>query len=192
MTRILRIDSSAKTEGSTTHALLDRIEAQVGPAQTRRDLGGIAVPQIDGTWVTANYAKPAERDAAQRDALAFSDALVAELQAADLILIALPVYNFTVPGSLKAWIDLVCRVGVTFRYTQNGPEGLLKGKRAIVAFASDGTRIGSDNDFASPYMRFILGFIGITDVTFVAADAQKRGEDAALERAREEVQALAA
>lgn len=192
MTRILRIDSSAKSEGSTTHALLDQIEAQVGRADIRRDLGGMAVPQIDGTWVSSNVTPPEQRSEVQRATLALSDELVAELQEADLILIALPVYNFTLPGALKAWVDLVCRAGVTFRYTANGPEGLLQGKRAIVAFASDGTKIGSGIDFASPYMRFILGFIGITDVTFVAADAQKVDGDAATAQARDQVQALAA
>ena len=192
MTRILRIDSSAKTEGSKTHELLDMIEREVGRAHVRRDLGGVAVPQIDGTWVTANYAKPEERSDAQREALAFSDELVAELQAADLILIALPVYNFTVPGALKAWIDLVCRVGVTFRYTENGPQGLLEGKRAIVAVASGGTKVGSPIDYATPYMRHVLGFIGITDVTFIVADALQRDTDAAMAQARGQIEALAA
>ena len=192
MTRILRIDSSAKTEGSTTHALLDRIEAQVGRAHVTRDLGGMAVPQIDGTWVASTFTKPEERTAEHRAALAFSDELVAELQAADLVLIGLPVYNFTVPGALKAWIDLVCRVGVTFRYTEQGPEGLLKGKRAIVAYASGGTKLGAPNDYASPYMRYVLGFLGITDVTFVAADAQQMDADAAQAQGAGQIAALAA
>ena len=191
MTHILRIDSSAKSEGSSTRRLLDMIEAQVGRADARRDLGGEAVPQIDGTWVASNFTPVDERDPEQRERLAFSDALVAELQAADLILIALPVYNFTVPGALKAWIDLVCRAGVTFRYTQDGPVGLLEGKRAIVAVASGGTKVGSEIDYATPYMRHILGFIGITDVTFVAADGQGADADAAMAQARDQIAALA-
>ena len=123
---ILRIDSSAKASGSTTQALLDRIEEKVGRATTRRDLGAKAVPQIDGTWVSANFTEAQARDDAQKSALSLSDELVSELQDADLILIALPIYNFTVPGALKAWIDLVCRAGVTFKYTETGPVGLLE------------------------------------------------------------------
>ncbi len=191
--RILRIDSSAKLpENSTTHILLDQIEARVGRATTRRDLGGEAVPQISGTWTTANFTPIDERSAEHHEALAFSDELIAELKEADTLLIGLPIYNFSVPGSLKAWIDLVCRVGVTFKYTETGPVGLLEGKRAIVAVASGGTRVGSDIDFATDYLRHILGFIGITDVTFVVADEQmSRGKDA-VEAAQGQMDALAA
>lgn len=192
MTNILRIDASAKPQGSTTHDLLDRIEAQIGAASVRRDLGDAAVPQIDGIWVGSNFTPADERSAEQKAALALSDKLIAELQAADTILIALPIYNFTVPGSLKAWIDLVCRAGVTFKYTETGPVGLLSGKRAIVAVASGGTEVGSSVDFATPYMRHVLAFVGITDVTFVTADRQMaRGEDA-LENANDQIAALVA
>ena len=110
----------------------------------------------------------------------------------DLILIALPIYNFTVPGALKAWIDLVCRAGVTFKYTETGPVGLLEGKRAIVAVASGGTPVGSEIDFATGYMRHILGFIGITDVSFVSADQQGSKGEAAVNEAQQEIDALAA
>ena len=189
---ILRIDSSAKASGSTTQALLDRIEEKVGRATTRRDLGAKAVPQIDGTWVSANFTEAQARDDAQKSALSLSDELVSELQDADLILIALPIYNFTVPGALKAWIDLVCRAGVTFKYTETGPVGLLEGKRAIVAVASGGTPVGSEIDFATGYMRHILGFIGITDVSFVSADQQGSKGEAAVNEAQQKIDALAA
>ena len=189
---ILRIDSSAKASGSTTQALLDRIEEKVGRATTRRDLGAKAVPQIDGTWVSANFTEAQARDDAQKSALSLSDELVSELQDSDLILIALPIYNFTVPGALKAWIDLVCRAGVTFKYTETGPVGLLEGKRAIVAVASGGTPVGSEIDFATGYMRHILGFIGITDVSFVSADQQGSKGETAVNEAQQEIDALAA
>ena len=192
MTTILRIDTSAKPEGSTTSALLDRIEAKIGKATLRRDLGRTAVPQINGTWVGSNFTPAEERTEEQKAALALSDELIAELQAADTVLIALPIYNFTVPGSLKAWIDLVCRAGVTFKYTETGPVGLLEGKRAIVALASGGTGMGSEIDFATPYMRHILKFIGITDVTFIAADRLMVDGDAAVEQAQTQIDALAA
>ena len=189
---ILRIDSSAKAEGSTTRALLDRIEESVGRADIRRDLGGEALPQISGTWVAANFTPEDQRTADARAALALSDELIAELKAADTLLIAVPIYNFSVPAALKAWIDLVCRAGVTFRYAENGPVGLLEGKRAILAVASGGTPVGSDVDWATDYMRHIMGFIGITDVTVISADRQMVQGDAAVAQAHEQIAALAA
>ena len=187
---ILRIDSSAKDQGSVTHKLLDQIEAKVGPADIRRDLGGVAVPQIGGTWLAANFTPADERTSEHNETLALSDELIAELREADTILIGLPVYNFSVPGSLKAWIDLVARAGETFRYTEDGPVGLLENKRVIVAFASAGTGFGSEIDHASPYLRFILGFMGITDVTFVYADQQNMKGEQAVETAQSQIDAL--
>jgi FMN-dependent NADH-azoreductase len=121
-----------------------------------------------------------------------SDTLLEELKAADIIVIGMPVYNFGVPAQLKSWIDQIARKGETFRYTGNGPEGLLKGKRAIVAMSSDGTKMGSAADFASGYLRHVLGFIGITDVQFVAADAIAFDPDATLKAANAQIDALAA
>jgi FMN-dependent NADH-azoreductase len=192
MTRILRIDASARHDASVSRGLADRIVARFPDADiVTRDLGGDAVPQVTGTWAQATFTPPADRTPEQRDALAKSDAMVAELQAADVIVISTPIYNFGVPGALKAWADLVARVGVTFRYTETGPEGLLKGKRAIVALASGGTKVGSDLDFATPWLRFFLGFVGITEVETVAADGLMGDEDAAA-RAESQIDALAA
>lgn len=188
---LLRIDSSAKSQGSVTHDLLDAVEARIGTADIRRDLGGKAVPQIDGTWVAANFTPEAERSEDQRAALALSDQLINEVKAANTILIALPIYNFSVPGALKAWIDLICRAGVTFKYTDTGPVGLLEDKRVIVAVASGGTPVGSDIDFATGYLRHILGFIGITDVTFISADRQAQKGEAAVADAKAEIDKLA-
>ena len=168
---ILRIDASARHEGSKSRAALDRIEARIGRATIRRDLADAPLPQVDETWVGATFTPPEKRDEAQRASLALSDVLVEEVQAADTILISTPVYNFALPASLKAWVDQVGRVGVVFRYTADGPVGLLEGKRVVLAIASGGTRIGSEVDHLTPYLRFILGFFGITDVTFVHADA---------------------
>lgn len=102
--------------------------------------------------------------------LALSDTLVGELKSADTIVIGTPVYNFAVPAALKAWIDLVARARETFQYTEDGPVGLLQGKKAYVIIASGGTKVGSEIDFAGNYLKHVLGFIGITDVTIVAAD----------------------
>ena len=188
----LRIDASARHEGSVSRRLLDRIEAQIGRADLRRDLAETPLPQITGTWAAATFTDAADRTPEHREALAQSDALVAELQAADTILIGMPIYNFTIPASLKAWIDLVARRGVTFRYTPDGPQGLLTGKRVIVAVASGGTQVGSEIDFATGYLRFFLGFVGISDVTFVAADRLMADADAAMAKADGEIEALAA
>ncbi len=115
---------------------------------------------------------------------------MAEVQAADTIVIGLPIYNFGVPAALKAWIDLIARAGVTFQYSAEGPKGLLTGKHAIVAVASGGTEIGSDIDFASGYIRHVLGFVGITDVTFIRADRTALDMDGTVRSARDAVDAL--
>ncbi len=169
MTRILHIDASANLETSTSRAASAKLVADLAGDVTHRDLTRDVLPQIDGAWADARLTDPATRSAADAERLALSDILVAELQNADTIVIGTPIYNFAAPASLKAWMDLVARPRLTFQYTDTGPEGLLKGKKAIVAVASGGVPIGSDMDFLSPHLRFFLGFIGITDVEIVAA-----------------------
>lgn len=189
---ILRIDASARKDGSITRQLADRIVDRFADAQvTTRDLTD-ALPQIDEAWVGANFTPAEDRSDAQKAALALSDSLIAELQEADTIVLGIPVYNFGVPASFKAWVDQVARAGVTFQYSSEGPQGLLTGKRAIVAFASGGVPLGSEADFASGYVRHVLGFIGITDVSFIAADATARDADATIKAANDAVDALAA
>ncbi len=170
---ILRIDASARKEGSVSRDLndkvIDRFASAGDVAVTHRDLTA-PLPFLDGEWIGANFTPADERSEAQREKLALSDTLIEEIKTADVVLIGLPIYNFGVPAALKAWIDLVARAGVTFRYTESGPVGLLTGKRAIITVASGGTEAGSDIDFATPYIRQALKFIGITDVLFVNAD----------------------
>lgn len=170
---ILRIDASARKEGSVSRDLNDKVIDRFAWADevsvTHRDLTE-PLPFLDGEWIGANFTPADDRTDRQREKLALSDALIDEIKAADVVLIGLPIYNFGVPAALKAWIDLVARAGVTFRYTESGPVGLLAGKRAIVTVASGGTEAGSDIDFATPYIRHALKFIGITDVLFVKAD----------------------
>lgn len=192
MTNLLRIDASARHEGSVSRDLTDRIIARLGASNiTTRDLSG-GVPLIDESWVAANFTPADQRTTDQAATLTLSDTLVAELQAADTVVIGLPIYNFGVPAALKAWVDLVARVGLTFQYTETGPKGLLTGKRAIIAVASGGTEAGSAIDFATGYIRHILGFLGITDVDFVAADRLAVDADASLSNARAQVASLAA
>jgi len=188
---ILHIDSSARTTGSVTRDLSARIAGKLGGDVIRRDLQN-ALSQINEAWVSANFTPADERDAAQRDTLALSDQLVDELQRADTIVIGAPVYNFGVPAALKAWIDLVARAGLTFKYTENGPEGLLTGKRAIIAVATGGTPVGSEIDFATGYLKHIMGFIGIHDVDVIAADRVMANGAEAVADAKAEIEKLAA
>ncbi|NNE79849.1 MAG: FMN-dependent NADH-azoreductase [Silicimonas sp.] len=192
-TTILRIDASARGDASVTRALnnnvLDRLAAGSEIEVNHRDLS-TALPQITPTWVEANFADPDARTKAQTDALELSDQLIAEVQGADVLVIGMPIYNFGVPATLKTWIDQISRAGVTFRYTDTGPVGLLEGKRAIVSVASGGTKVGSEMDFATGYLRHILGFLGITDVQFIAADNLARDSEGSLAAARTDVSAL--
>lgn len=183
--KVLRIDASARRESSVTRRLADTLVHALGQRGThlavaRRDLAD-GLPLLDADWVAANFTDPGQRTPAQRQALAQSDALVAEVQAADVLVIATPLYNFGVPASLKAWIDQIARARLTFRYTEQGPVGLLQGKKAYLLVASGGTPVGGEMDFATPWLRFVLGFMGITDVEVIAADrGMARGEDARL------------
>lgn len=187
---ILHIDASARTEGSVTRKLSARIvERFENPEIIRRDLA-TPLPLITSQWVGANFTPVVDRDKVQRDALAFSDQLVAEIQAADVIVIGAPIYNFSVPAVLKAWVDLIARAGLTFAYSENGPNGLMTGKRAIIAVASGGTKVGSDLDFATGYLRHVMGFIGITEVEIVAADQMALEPEATLKAAKDAVDAL--
>lgn len=189
---ILRIDASARREGSVSRDLTDQvIDRFSGATVTTRDLAA-GVPLIDEVWVGANFTPADARSDDQRQALALSDTLIAELNAADTIVIGLPVYNFGVPAALKAWVDLVARAGVTFNYTETGPKGALEGKRAILVMASGGVPAGSPVDFATTYMKHLLGFLGITDVEIVAAEALAVDAEAALKAAGDAISALAA
>lgn len=195
MTQILHIDSSARHDGSITRELsrtiTDLFAETDGSSVTRRDLND-GLPFIDGAWVAANFTPADDRSAEQKQVLALSDTLVAELEAADVVVIGVPVYNFNMPAVLKAWIDLVARAGRTFRYTENGPEGLLEGKRVVLAVASGGTQVGSPIDHMTGYLRHVLGFIGLKDVEIVAADALGSEAETKLQAARDSIPRLAA
>ena len=192
MTTVLRIDASATPATSTSRQLADAAIARLAPSRViARDLTS-PLPLLDATWVSANVTKADQRDASQKEALALSDTLVAELKAADTIVISTPIYNFSVPAALKAWIDLVARAGVTFSYTENGPKGLLDGKRAILVVSSGGTEVEGPMDFATGYLKHVMGFIGIHDVEVVAAARMAVDPDAALKAANDKIGTLAA
>ena len=192
--RVLRVDASARVEGSVSRELADRLIAGLAAragevAVTRRDVAQ-GLPFVDADWVAANLTDPEARDAAQRQALAGSDALVAEATSADVWVIATPIYNFGVPASLKAWVDQVARARLTFRYTAQGPEGLLAGKKVYLVVASGGTEVGSAIDFATPWLKFVLGFLGVQDVEVIAADRGMARGVAARDAAAVDIDAL--
>lgn len=193
---ILHIDSAITGEASVSRKLTADIVAKLTAANpdatvTYRDLNK-GVPPIDTDWFAAVRMVPENPTPDQQALIATSDAYLAEVQAADVLVIGLPIYNFTLTAQLKNWLDQIARAGKSFRYTAEGPEGLLKGKRAIVAYSAAGTPIGSEFDHASGYLRFILGFMGITDVEFVAADRLAMDRDAGMARAQEALEKLAA
>lgn len=189
---VLRIDSSARRTGSITRDLTDRIVARLNADHViTRDLAD-ALPQITEDWIGANFTPAEDRTDDQAAELALSNMLIREITEADTLVIGLPIYNFSVPTALKAWIDQISRAGVTFQYTADGPKGLLKGKRAIFAVASGGTLVDSEIDFATTYLRHIMGFIGITDVQIVHADRMAVEPEATLKAAHEQVDQIAA
>lgn len=178
--KILRIDASMRKNGSYSRTLSTKLIAQLKNQASsnvkKRDLAD-GIPIINEAWIEANFTDVAERTAEQRSVLSFSDALTSELIATDTLVIGLPIYNFNVPAAFKAWIDQVARAKVTFRYGDNGPEGLLENKKAYVIISSGGTQLGSEVDFVSDYIHHVLGFIGIKDVTIIDSSGIGRNEE---------------
>ena len=189
---VLRIDSSGRQDGSQTRLLVDefietlKAREAVGQVVSRDVSAGLEF--VDQDWISANFTDEAERSTAQKQRLENSDHLVNELQDADLIVIGVPVYNFGVPAALKAWVDQVARARKTFAYTENGPVGLLKNKRAVLIAASGGTEVGSDIDFAVPYMVHVLSFLGIHEVEVIKADQLMVDADRGVAAARQSIQ----
>ncbi len=186
--KVLEVAASGRNEGSVSRKLsadlVGALEERHGGIElTRRDLNK-GLPFVDEAWIGANFTAAEDRSPGQRLVLAESDALVAELKTADVLVIGTPIYNFGIPAALKAWIDLVARARLTFRYTENGPKGLLEGKKAYVIIASGGVPVDSAVDFATPYLRHALGFIGITDVDVIAADQLNSKADESIDAAR--------
>jgi FMN-dependent NADH-azoreductase len=185
MTTALIVTSSANGDasisGSLAATLIDHLRA-ADPALhvVLRDVGAEPLPHLTAATVTAIKSEPATD--AELEARALSDSLVAELAAADILVIASPMYNFGMSSTLKAWFDHVLRAGLTFRYTAEGPEGLMKGKKAVViesraGFYSQGPAAAMDGQ--EPHIRILLGFMGIDDVTFVRAEKLAFGPEAA-------------
>ncbi|MEQ1440600.1 NAD(P)H-dependent oxidoreductase [Fontimonas sp. SYSU GA230001] len=160
-----------------------------------RDLAKAPLPHLDAARFGAFLAKPEERTPAQQAVIAESDALIDEIRRADVIVLGLPLYNFGVPSQLKAWIDHVARAGVSFRYTANGPEGLLGGRKLYVFAARGGRYQGTPADTQTGYVRTFFNFIGIDDIEFVYAEGLNMGDESrrhALDAAAAQIERLAA
>ena len=189
---LLHIDASALADRSVSRQISARIVEHLAPAEViRRDLSD-PLPILTQDWIGANFTPADQRSDAHKAQLALSDSMLDEVERAEVIVIGTPMYNFAVPANLKAWLDQIARAGRSFRYTESGPEGLLTGKRVIIAIATGGTAIGSDHDFASGYLRFMLGFLGLTDVSFVTADQLGTPAESKLEAAQAQIARLAA
>ena len=181
MRNLLQLNTSLFSTGGQSSKLAntfvaDWLAANPGSTATVRDLATNPVPHLTGERFQAFLTKPEDRTLAQAREAAVSDDLVAELQAADVLVIGLPLYNFGVPSTLKAYFDHVARAGITFRYTANGPEGLLKGKKAYLFATRGGVHAGFPRDTQTGFVRDFLAFLGITDVEFIYAEGLAMGD----------------
>lgn len=198
MTRILQINASIFGDDGQSSRLADNFVSRRRAADdvqvVRRDLSTEPVPHLTAARFQAGLTPADERTPDQAREAALADELVNELLAADMLVIGLPMYNFNVPSTLKAWFDHVARAGTTFRYTETGPEGLLKAGKALVFTARGGVYSGTDADLQTPYIRQMLGFLGIDDVEFVYAEgmAMDDNREQALAAANKRIAALAA
>ena len=181
---ILQINASARSSGANSTRLAERISARLGELHPKarlkvRDLAREPHPVLDAPSLDALFTPAEQRTAEQAARVALDDALIAQVQAADVIVLGVPMYNFGVPVQLKTWIDAIARAGVTFRYTANGPEGLIQGKTVYVALARGGLYRDTPADSQVPYLKSVLAFLGMTDVRFIYAEGLALGGDAA-------------
>ena len=182
MSNVLIIESSARQQGSFSRQLTRQFISQWQAARpadhvTVRDLALNPVPHLDANLLGGWMKPEAQRSADEQASLNRSDELTDEVLGADVLVLAAPMYNFAIPSTLKAWLDHVLRAGVTFKYTETGPQGLLTGKKAYVLTARGGLYAGSTSDHQEPYLRQVLAFIGIHDVTFIHAEGLNLGGD---------------
>ena len=197
MSNILHITASIRSSNDSVTRNLSQILvdglAGDGDVIVTRDLAQNDLPFIDAERFAANLTPYAERQPEHHELAGIADTLIKELQDADVIVFSVPIYNFSVPATVKAWADLVARAGTTFAYTAEGPKGLLEGKKAYLAIASGGTPVGSPVDFMTPWLTFFLGFLGIHDVEKVYADGiMGEGGEEKIAAAHEQVERLAA
>ncbi|MGK7294411.1 MAG: FMN-dependent NADH-azoreductase [Candidatus Wenzhouxiangella sp. M2_3B_020] len=197
MTRILQIHSSLSGSDGQSSRLATRFVQRLRALKpdtslTVRDLSAAPMRHLDAGSFSAFAASADARSAEQRDRVALSDELVAELREADVLVVGVPMYNFGIPSTLKAWFDHVARAGVTFRYTDQGPQGLLTGKRAVLVHTRGGRYAGTAADHLAPHVRQFIGFLGIDAVDEIFAEGLATGDaEAELARAGAELERLA-
>jgi len=170
---VLKIDASARLEGSNSRILTQYLVERLGGALVERDLAQQPLPMICAEDLIDLHASSSNSRESLQQHLALSNRLIAELMVADDVVFGVPIYNFSVPSALKQWIDYICRAGVTFKYTENGPMGLTGVKRAFIVTSSGGVPIGSEMDYASRYLEHICRFIGIGEVIHIDASGSK-------------------
>jgi FMN-dependent NADH-azoreductase len=196
--KILQINSSARSEGSHSTRLANEIVERLRSTHheatlTVRDLAHSPHPELDEATLQALFAPAEQRTAEQAARVAQDDALIAEIQAADAVVLGVPMYNFGVPAQLKNWIDAISRARVTFRYTEKGPEGLLNNKQVYVVLTRGGVYRNTPKDTQVPYLKTVFAFLGMTDVQFVYAEGLAMGpevEQKALASARTQIEAI--
>jgi FMN-dependent NADH-azoreductase len=189
---ILRLDASANPGDSSSRKLGDHLIAKLEGSYAKtnirnRDLN-LGLSFIDSSWIVANFTASQARASDQVERLTFSDQLIDELTWADQIVLTTPMYNFGVPATLKAWIDLVCRAGITFRYGENGPEGLLKNMAVDIVITTGGVPLDSPVDFVSGYLKQVFAFIGIDSVNFIAAEQMNVDAQASFDKAISQIE----
>jgi len=188
---ILQINSSARSTGSESTRLADEIVARLSAKDaatvTRRDLAAEPHPVLDEAALQALFTPADQRTPAQNARVALDDALIAQVQAADVVVIGAPMYNFGITVQLKSWFDAIARAGVTFKYAATGPVGLLTGKKVYVAVTRGGMHRGGPTDAQLPHLQTFLSFVGLDDVQFVFSEGHGMGPDA-VARARAEAQ----
>ena len=179
---ILQINASARSAQANSTQVANSITERLlaknpGSTVVVRDLAANPHPVLDEAGLGALFTPAEQRTAEQVARVALDDALIAQVQSVDTIVLGVPMYNFGVSVQLKAWFDAIARAGVTFRYTEQGPEGLLKNKKVYVALARGGLYRDTPADSQVPYLKTILGFLGMTDVTFIYAEGMAMGPD---------------
>ncbi|HEY1997337.1 FMN-dependent NADH-azoreductase [Paraburkholderia sp.] len=184
MTTILQINSAARSQGANSTLLVNELteklqQSNPGAQVVVRNLQAEPLPHLDDSILGAFFTPADARTPEQAAIAARSDALIAELQAADIIVIGAPMYNFGVSSQLKTYFDFIARAGITFKYSETGPEGLVKGKKVYVVSARGGKYLGTPNESQTPFLKTFLGFLGMTDVTFIYAEGLNMGPDAA-------------
>ena len=190
--KILKINSSVQTEKSVGRKLVDQLVSRFTDNvnnDIERDLA-MGLPLITQEMVNAFYTPEDERTDNHKEQIALSNLLIKEIEDSEIIIMGIPIYNFSIPASVKAYFDLIARVGVTFKYTDKGPVGLLENKKVYVIITSGGTPFMSDTDFASAYIKHFLGFLGISDVNFISADQLMINSEVQIENAEKQITEL--